>query len=56
LNATSQDNRAASAAALKHRIKTIVGVSTDVVVTDPGGVPRSQGKAVRVVDNRKGER
>ena len=56
INAANQDNRTASAAALKHRIKTIVGVNTDIVVADPGGVPRSQGKAIRVVDNRKGER
>jgi phenylacetate-CoA ligase len=34
----------------------VVGVSTDVVVSEPGSVPRSQGKAVRVVDNRKDER
>ena len=37
---------------LKAKIKGIVGVTTEVVVGDPGSVPRSQGKAVRVVDNR----
>jgi phenylacetate-CoA ligase len=30
----------------------MVGVSTEVVVGAPGSVARSQGKAVRVVDNR----
>ena len=39
-------------AQLSKRIKDMVGVSCDVVVSDPGGVPRSQGKAVRVIDNR----
>jgi phenylacetate-CoA ligase len=34
------------------RIKDSAGVSTEVIVSDPGGVPRSEGKAVRVIDNR----
>lgn len=38
---------------LVKRIKDHVGVSTEVEVGDPGSVVRSQGKAVRVVDNRK---
>ena len=37
---------------LARRIKDIVGVSCAVSVGDPGTVARSQGKAVRVVDNR----
>jgi phenylacetate-CoA ligase len=37
---------------LTKQIKDIVGVSTEVTVGEPGAVPRSQGKAVRVVDNR----
>jgi phenylacetate-CoA ligase len=37
---------------LSKRIKDMVGVSTEVVVGAPGSVARSQGKAVRVVDNR----
>ena len=44
--------RASCQAALEQGIKTIVGISTDVVVGDVGSVPRSQGKAVRVVDRR----
>ena len=38
--------------ALTKRIKDMVGISTKVVVGEPGSVARSQGKAVRVVDNR----
>ena len=37
---------------LAARIKQIVGVSVKVDVASPGGVARSQGKAVRIVDNR----
>ena len=33
----------------QQRIKTMVGVSTTVEVVEPGEVPRSQGKAQRVV-------
>ncbi|KMW60286.1 Phenylacetate-coenzyme A ligase [Candidatus Rhodobacter oscarellae] len=40
------------AAALGQRIKDVVGISAQVVLSDPGGVERSQGKARRVVDNR----
>ena len=45
-------DREALAGALQKKIKTMIGVSTDVVVGGPGTVARSQGKAVRVVDNR----
>ena len=51
--ATDADARQANAADLSARIKDVVGVSTRVQVADPGGVARSQGKAVRVVDRRK---
>ncbi len=44
--------RAHAAADLQKAIKETVGVSVAVQVEDPGGVPRSQGKAVRIVDNR----
>jgi phenylacetate-CoA ligase len=43
----------AIAKALQKEIKDYVGVSTKVNVLDPGGVPRSEGKAVRVIDDRK---
>ncbi len=36
-----------------HDIKDLVGVSCHVYVKPVGGVPRSQGKAVRVIDHRK---
>ena len=40
------------AAAVRHQIKTMIGISTDVEVKKPGQIPRSQGKAVRVRDLR----
>ena len=42
------------AADLCSHIKAMVGVSCEVVLKAPGEVPRSQGKAVRVKDMRKG--
>jgi len=50
--ATGEASKAAAERMLTKRIKDMVGVSTEVIVGDPGDVPRSQGKAVRVVDNR----
>ena len=38
---------------LKHKIKSGIGISVKVNVKPVGGVPRSQGKAQRVVDKRK---
>ena len=35
-----------------HRIKSLIGITTDVVVKKPDEIPRSQGKAVRVRDLR----
>jgi len=37
---------------LVHKVKSVVGVSVVVDVVAPGAVARSQGKAVRIVDNR----
>ncbi len=45
-------SKAAAARMLSKRIKDNAGVSTEIIVSDPGGVPRSEGKAVRVIDNR----
>jgi len=42
----------ALAKTLWHKIKSYVGISTEVSVCEPGVVDRSQGKAQRVVDNR----
>ncbi len=47
---------AAIAIALKKDIKDYVGVSAQIEVLDPGKVVRSEGKAVRVIDERKQER
>lgn len=35
-----------------HHVKSLVGITTRVVVKQPGEIPRSQGKAVRVRDLR----
>ncbi len=35
-----------------HHIKSLIGITADVVVKAPGEIPRSQGKAVRVRDLR----
>jgi len=43
---------AALAADLTSRVKDLIGVTTRVSIADVGSVPRSQGKAQRVVDNR----
>ena len=37
---------------LAHHIKSVIGISTRIVVADPNGIARSEGKAKRVVDNR----
>ena len=42
----------AAGAQLVQRIKETVGITTRVVVAPEGGVARSQGKAVRIIDNR----
>ena len=47
-----QSGRDAAARDMAHRIKQTVGVSVEIHVSDPGGVERSQGKAVRIIDNR----
>jgi phenylacetate-CoA ligase len=43
---------ARKAADVQHHLKSMVGVTCAVVVKAPGEVPRSQGKAVRVKDQR----
>ena len=37
---------------VRYQIKSLIGVTTEVTVKKPGEVPRSQGKAVRVRDER----
>jgi phenylacetate-CoA ligase len=41
-----------AADALRRRIKERVGLSVEITAHGSGGVPRSQGKAVRIVDSR----
>lgn len=48
-------SRAAAERMLAKRIKDVVGVTTEILVGDPGSVARSEGKAVRVVDARPKE-
>lgn len=50
--AASAQDRATAAGELAHLVKSLVGVTAQVTVSDPGGVERSQGKARRVVDMR----
>ena len=44
--------RAVVAESVRHHIKSIIGVTTDVVIKETGEIPRSMGKAVRVRDLR----
>jgi phenylacetate-CoA ligase len=54
LSARAQPERAVDAEqALRHRIKSYIGVSASIKVHPNGGIPRSEGKAKRVVDNRQ---
>ena len=43
---------AALASELRHKIKAMLGISTSVQIRNPGELPRSQGKAIRVIDRR----
>ena len=54
-DSTDEASKTAAARMLYKRIKDVVGVSTEIDIKDPGEVARSQGKAVRVVDNRPKE-
>jgi phenylacetate-CoA ligase len=51
-SAASAEARAASARELAGHVKGVVGVTAKVDVLEPGGIERSMGKAVRVVDGR----
>ena len=44
--------RETAAKAMSAHIKQTVGISVKIEVADVGGVARSEGKAVRIVDNR----
>ncbi|PSL10014.1 phenylacetate-CoA ligase [Marinobacterium halophilum] len=39
---------------LQHHIKSYIGISTKITIVESGVIPRSEGKAKRVFDHRKG--
>lgn len=43
---------ASCASDLKHHIKSLIGVTTKIEIVGEGEVPRSMGKAQRVIDKR----
>jgi phenylacetate-CoA ligase len=47
--------RSAAADVLRRNVKAYIGISVDVRICDPNELPRSTGKARRVVDRRKGD-
>ena len=49
VDATAYD---AAARQVAHHVKSLIGITADVLVKKPGEIPRSQGKAVRVRDLR----
>lgn len=51
-DALTYDERCNICHNLKHRIKSMVGVSTRISIVNCGDIPRSQGKAERVIDTR----
>lgn len=52
-NLMADEQKQGLAKELQHHIKSIVGVSTRIEIVEPGSVPRSEGKAKRVIDHRK---
>ncbi len=53
LNSESDENLKADVAkSLQHKIKSMIGVSSRINVLNRGEVPRSEGKAQRVIDKR----
>ncbi len=49
----SEDVRTEAGTKLKHDIKSLIGISTKVLVKPAGAIDRSEGKAQRIIDNRK---
>jgi phenylacetate-CoA ligase len=52
LLAEGTDAPSNAAAAVRHHLKSMIGITCEVAIKRPGEVPRSQGKAVRVRDLR----
>ena len=48
----SRETRQGAGEALLARIKEAIGITVAVEVAEPGGVARSEGKAVRIIDKR----
>lgn len=48
----AEEARAAAARDLAHRVKSVTGLTAEVRVLDPGALPRSEGKAKRILDLR----
>jgi phenylacetate-CoA ligase len=53
LTAQGEDQRTHLATQVRHHIKSMIGVSCEVLIRPPGELPRSEGKAARVRDLRK---
>ena len=51
--ALAEVDRSRKADEVARHIKAMIGVTCNVMVKPPGEVPRSQGKAVRVKDQRR---
>jgi phenylacetate-CoA ligase len=51
--ANGEVDRAALAEKIEHVLRENTGLRIEVTVVEPGSVPRSEGKAVRVVDRRR---
>ncbi|PLX39271.1 MAG: phenylacetate--CoA ligase [Hyphomicrobiales bacterium] len=51
-DATEAETRAAQSRELAHHIKSVIGISARIDVTDPDTVERSVGKAKRIIDER----
>jgi len=52
-NAADENSRNVAATVLTKSIKDTIGISTKVDVAEPNSIPRSEGKAKRVIDNRE---
>jgi phenylacetate-CoA ligase len=46
------ESLARKAAEVRHHLKSLIGVTARAVIRQPGDLPRSQGKAVRIKDLR----
>ena len=49
----SHEQRCSVCHQLRHQIKSMVGISTDISIVNCGSLPRSEGKAIRVCDLRQ---